>query len=156
MLRPEITVPAFVITRSPDAVSVTPGGKPVLVASGHPPAGVVVAKVVLLFGSTETGTPTGAQIMKLSRASESPAANCPTLQFGNGRRRTAFLRRHRGLAKVIFSLIAKFGGLELKFPCQRWLTADNSSVFGITMRQRFILRPVAHRLHLLKFIRLEL
>jgi hypothetical protein len=43
-------VPAWVITRSPDAVSVTPGGKPVFVASGHPPAGVVVAKIDLLYG----------------------------------------------------------------------------------------------------------
>src|ERR1700761_5364700 len=30
--RPEITAPAWVITRLPDGVSVTPGGKPVFVA----------------------------------------------------------------------------------------------------------------------------
>src|ERR1700675_2522801 len=33
--RPEMTVPAFVITRSPDGVRVTPAGTPVVVSSGH-------------------------------------------------------------------------------------------------------------------------
>src|SRR6266436_4595058 len=51
MFRPWITAPAILMMRSPDGVSVTPAGTPAFVASGHPPLGVVVAKVVLLVGS---------------------------------------------------------------------------------------------------------
>ena len=88
MSRPEITVPACVITRSPDGVSVTPAGTPVFVASGHPLLGVVVAKAISpceVYGS----------FTRPKSHRESEVVSTPLqLRFRYSRWQEALLRRH--------------------------------------------------------------